>query len=120
MPVNGSAVWHEPAEGEPADLLGVGYPAIDQDSGRAYLGCARLPYLSLGAAVRIRNECTGLSAMLPVTSEGAVARHFCDRCLNCGTSPKGRVADLTIAAFVALGGNLEEGCFNATLMTLPV
>jgi hypothetical protein len=25
------------------------------------------------------------------------------------------VADLTMAAFVELGGNLEDGCFNATL-----
>ena len=42
-------------------------------------------------------------------------RQFCDRCVECGTSPKGRVADLTMAAFVELGGNLEDGCFNATL-----
>jgi hypothetical protein len=44
-----------------------------------------------------------------------IARQFCDRCLACATSPKGRVADLTMAAFVELGGNLEDGCFNATL-----
>ena len=35
--------------------------------------------------------------------------------LQCGTSPKGRLADLTMAAFVELGGNLEDGCFNATM-----
>jgi hypothetical protein len=56
--------------------------------------------------------------VLPVTSDGAVAREFCDRCVECGTSPKGRVADLTMAAFVGLGGNLEDGCFNATLATM--
>ena len=53
-----------------------------------------------------------------VTSEGVTARQFCDRCVKCGTSPKGRVADLTVAAFVELGGNLEDGCFNATLTTI--
>ena len=56
--------------------------------------------------------------MLPVTSDGAMAREFCDRCVECGTSPKGRVADLTMTAFVGLGGNLEDGCFNATLTTM--
>jgi hypothetical protein len=119
MPVSGSAVWHEPEE-EPSDLLGLAYPAIEQYDGTpptGGAGCVRLPYLSLGSAVRVRNECVGRMAMLPVTSEGVVARQFCDRCVHCGTSPKGRVADLTMAAFVELGGNLEEGCFNATLTT---
>jgi hypothetical protein len=120
MPVSGSAVWHEPGD-EPSGLLGLGYPAIDAADGTrpaGGTGCARLPYLSLGCAVRVRNECTGRTAMLPVTSESAAARQFCDRCLECGTSPKGRVADLTMAAFAELGGNLEAGCFNATLTTL--
>jgi hypothetical protein len=120
MPVSGSAVWHEPGD-EPPELLGLGYPAIDPESGTQPAdgtGCVRLPYLSLGSAVRIRNECAGRTAMLPVTSDGIMARHFCDRCVQCGTSPKGRVADLTMAAFVELGGNLEEGCFNATLTTM--
>ena len=53
-----------------------------------------------------------------MTSDGSMAREFCDRCVECGTSPKGRVADLTMAAFVGLGGNLEDGCFNATLTTM--
>ena len=37
------------------------------------------------------------------------ARLFNDRCVACGTSPRGRVADLTLASFVALGGELERG-----------
>lgn len=118
MPISGSAVWHEP-ECEPLGLLGLGYPAIDPEGGTQLAGggkgCVRLPYLSLGAAVRIRNECAERTAVLPVTSDGAMAREFCDRCVKCGTSPKGRVADLTMAAFAGLGGNLEDGCFNATL-----
>jgi hypothetical protein len=121
MPISGSAVWHEP-EREPLGLLGVAYPAIDPEGSArpadGGTGCVRLPYLSLGAAVRVRNECAERAAVLPVTSDGAMAREFCDRCVKCGTSPKGRVADLTIAAFVALGGNLEDGCFNATLTTM--
>jgi hypothetical protein len=121
VPVSGSAVWHEP-DGEPPGLLGLAYPAIDPESGtqpaRGGPGCIRLPYLSLGSTVRIRNECANRAAVLPVTSDGAMAREFCDRCVQCGTPPKGRVADLTMAAFVELGGNLEDGCFNATLTTM--
>ena len=45
---------------------------------------------------------------------------FNDRCVTCGTSPRGRVADLTLASFVALGGELERGCFNATIDDWPL
>jgi hypothetical protein len=123
-PISGAAVWHEPGD-EPADLLGVGYAALDPetegeaagpgDAAHQHEPCARLPYLSLGTAVRVRNECADRAAVLPVTSCSASARQFCDRCVKCGTSPRARVADLTMAAFVELGGNLEDGCFNATL-----
>lgn len=130
VPVSGTAVWHEPGE-EPPGLLGVAYPALDPetdcesapaaaephviDPHNAGPGCVRLPYLSVGSAVRIHNECADRMAVLPVTSCGAAARLFCDRCVECGTSPKGRIADLTMTAFVELGGDLEKGCFNATL-----
>jgi hypothetical protein len=123
-PISGAAVWHEPGD-ERADLLGVGYAALDPeteggpagpgDAGHQHEPCARLPYLSLGSAVRVSNECADRAAVLPVTSCSASARQFCDRCVKCGTSPRARVADLTMAAFVELGGNLEDGCFNATL-----
>lgn len=124
--ISGTAVWHEPG-GEPPGLRGVAYPALDpetscDDPGTAPHGvgpgCVRLPYLSVGSAVRIRNECGALDTVLPVTSCGAMSRLFCDRCVECGTSPRGRVADLTMTAFAELGGNLEDGCFNATL-TVP-
>ena len=116
--ISGTAVWHEPDDEVPG-LLGLGYPALAPEDATlpadGGTGCARLPYLSLGSTVRIRNECAGRSAVLPVTSDGALARQFCDRCVECGTSPKGRLADLTMAAFAELGGNLEDGCFNATM-----
>jgi hypothetical protein len=78
-------------------------------------GCVRLPYLSVGSQVKMRNDCAERTRILPVTSCGATARLFCDRCVTCGTSRKGRIADLTMAAFVELGGALEVGCFNATM-----
>jgi hypothetical protein len=78
----------------------------------------RLPFLSVGSLITVRNDCSGLSVPLPVTSCGASARLFCDRCVECSTSPRGRIADLTMAAFVELGGLLEAGCFNASL-TVP-
>jgi hypothetical protein len=111
-----------------ADQQGAGRDGADQDGAdqdrvirrgidphHVGPGCVRLPYLSVGSVVTVHNECSGLSASLPVTSCGASARLFCDRCVECRTSPRGRVADLTMAAFVELGGLLENGCFNAAL-----
>lgn len=128
--ISGTMVWHEPGE-EPPGLLGLAYPALDPETNCEHgqsrresfvidphavgPGCVRLPYLSVGSAVEIHNECSGRGDVLPVTSCGAASRLFCDRCVNCGTSPRGRIADLTVTAFAELGGNLEEGCFNATL-----
>jgi hypothetical protein len=133
-PISGTAVWHEPGE-EPAGLLGLAYPALDPETScertRAAPtcesdlhavdphatgpGCVRLPYLSVGSTLRLRNDCSGRARSLPVTGCGATARLFCDRCVACGTSRKGRIADLTMAAFVELGGDLEAGCFNVTM-----
>jgi hypothetical protein len=122
--ISGSATWHEPFE-EPPGLLGVLYPALDPEAGCAEdpIGggpaprFARLPYLAIGSLLQIRNDCTGSSCQLPVTGCAAIARMFNDRCVTCGTSPRGRVADLTLASFIALGGELERGCFNATIRT---
>lgn len=116
--IAGSAVWHE-ATG-PAGAAGVRYPALDPETAcleqpllRA--GCPRLPYLSVGSLLEVRNECTGRAWVLPVSGCAATAQIFCDRCVTCGTSPRGRVADLPMASFVAMGGDLERGCFNATV-----
>lgn len=116
--ISGAATWHERCEGEEPE--GVSYPAIDPASGCGEEppdgpACSEMPYLAVGSMLQVRNECSGHSRVLPVTSCGAVARLFCDRCLVCGTSPRGRIADLTAASFVTLGGELEQGCFNATI-----
>jgi hypothetical protein len=119
--INGSATWHEPRD-EPPGVLGVGYPAVDPETGCAedaatgvQQGYARMPYLAIGSVLRIRNDCTGSNCLVPVTACASVARMFNDRCVTCGVSPRGRIADLTMATFIALGGELERGCFNATL-----
>lgn len=118
---SGSATWHEPAE--PAEeRRGLAYPAIDPAAGCAEAalsdpGTPDLPYLAVGSMLLVRNECAGAARLLPVTGCGTVARLFHDRCMTCGTSPRGRVADLTLASFVELGGDLERGCFNATIAT---
>jgi hypothetical protein len=122
--ISGSATWHEP-DGEPPGVLGVAYPALDPEAGCAEDavpgrtgrtgGYARMPYLAVGSALLVRNDCNSASCVLPVTGCAAIARLFNDRCVTCGTSPRGRVADLTEASFVALGGELEMGCFNVTI-----
>ena len=116
--ISGSATWHEPTD-EPPGILGLAYPALDPEvrcaEGPGTPANIRLPYLSIGSVLLVRNDCTGSSCSLPVTSCAAVARLFNDRCVTCGTSPRSRVADLTQASFVALGGELELGCFNATI-----
>jgi hypothetical protein len=117
--ISGSATWHERA-GEPPGVLGVAYPALDPATGCAEDAArghphARMPYLAVGSVLLVRNDCNGASCALPVTGCAAVARLFNDRCVTCGTSPRGRVADLTEASFVALGGELDKGCFNATI-----
>ena len=107
-----------PGAGEPGHHAGAA-PHADQfavDPHEVGPGCVQLPYLSIGSLVQIRNDCAQRSRELPVTSCGAAARLFCDRCVTCGTSPRGRVADLTMSAFVDLGGDLDRGCFNATIM----
>jgi hypothetical protein len=119
--ISGSATWHEP-HNEPPGILGVDYPALDPETGcaedvadRARRSYARMPYLAIGSVLRVRNDCTGADCLIPVTGCASISRLFNDRCVTCGTSPRGRIADLTLASFVALGGELERGCFNATI-----
>jgi hypothetical protein len=119
--ISGSVTWHEPRD-EPPGILGLAYPALDPDTGCAedqasggQQRYARMPYLAIGSVLRVRNDCTGRDCLVPVTGCAPVARLFNDRCVTCGTSPRGRIAELTMASFIALGGELERGCFNATI-----
>lgn len=114
---HGSVTWRETAPGD--GMRGLAYPAIDPATaaGVACDGTGRpyLPYLSVGSEPSVRNVCTGLAARLPVVACAATAPLFHDRCLACGTSPRGRLAELTPVAFAELGGELDAGCFNATV-----
>lgn len=126
MRVPGTVSWYDPVLGRATDrdpagaLVGLAYPALERaaDCGPACdraTACAPLPLLSIGASVRLVNECAGVGAVLPVVACGAAASRFCDRCAACDSPASGRVAELTLAAFAALGGRPEAGCFNATL-----
>lgn len=110
--------WWDPAAVD--DRGGAAYPALDPAGDGAECqgpppSCVRLPYLSLGSRLRVRNECRDVVGTVPVTACGCVARRFCDRCTECGPSPRGRLAELSPVHFAALGGELSRGCFNGTV-----
>lgn len=128
--LHGTATWFDPVglgseyesgpEAPTAGAGGAAYPAVDAegDAGGcpdAPAGCVPLPFLSLGSDLLVRNECSGRAGVLPVIECGCAAARFCDRCVECGTSPRGRVVELTPAAFAGLGGDLEAGCFNTVV-----
>lgn len=112
----GTATWYD----HPDDMRGAAYAALDPygDAGGCGAGpaAATLPYLSLGNEVHVRNECTGQDARVPIVECGCMAARFCDRCVRCGTSARGRIMELTKSAFVDLGGDLDAGCFNVTVL----
>lgn len=114
---SGTVVWGDPfEENVTGGRRAVAYPMLERsDSGcdDSGVSCAPLPYLSLGSMLTVRNLCTERAAVLPITVCGCVAGRFCDRCVECGTSPRGRIAELSMESFVELGGDLDKGCFNA-------
>ncbi|REE97451.1 hypothetical protein DFJ69_2923 [Thermomonospora umbrina] len=102
------------------DLRGAAYPAVDPEGHAggcvdAPEGCAPLPYLSCGSALVVHNQCADRTALVPIVECGCVAARYCDRCVECGTSPRGRIVELTPLSFVELGGDLDAACFNVTL-----
>ncbi|MEU8194427.1 hypothetical protein AB0C10_11680 [Microbispora amethystogenes] len=108
--VAGTAVWADlPEDGAAYPMLEPGDTGCD-DAG---VSCAGLPYLALGSLLRVRNVCDGRADTLPIVACGCLAGRFCDRCLECGTSPRGRIVELSASSYVALGGDLTKGCFNA-------
>jgi hypothetical protein len=111
--LRGTATWYDNAGGE----RGAAYPALDPHGDGGGCGAGResgLPYLSMACEVHVHNDCTGRGQRLPVIECGCLAARFRDRCVRCGTSPRGRILELTRAAFVDLGGDLDAGCFNVT------
>ncbi len=111
--LRGTATWYD----HPGGAYGAAYPALDSegDAGGCGTGPAtRLPYLSMASELHIRNDCSGRGAQIPVIECGCLAARFSDRCVRCGTSPRGRIVELTRTAFVDLGGDLDAGCFNVT------
>ncbi|GAA3212403.1 hypothetical protein GCM10010468_31720 [Actinocorallia longicatena] len=112
--VRGTATWFSGAG------RGAAYPRVDRwgDAGGcadAPQPCAPVPFLSVGSAMKVRNDCTRRSADVIVLECGCAGARFCDRCVECGTSPRGRIIELTPASFVDLGGDLADGCFNVTV-----
>jgi hypothetical protein len=111
--LRGTATWYDGPGG-----YGAAYPALDAygDAGGCGTGPASpLPYLSIASELDVRSDCTGRGLRVPVIECGCLAARFCDRCVQCGTSPRGRIVELTRTAFVDLGGDLDAGCFNATV-----
>nr|WP_197285840.1 hypothetical protein [Nocardiopsis sp. NRRL B-16309] len=122
--VSGIATWYDPAWGRATHLdprarvHGVAYPALDRvghDGCDRRTPCAPLPLLSTGATLRLRNDCTRAATVVPVIDCAAADSWLCDLCPSCGGQGAGRIASLTMTGFVALGGRLEDGCFNATI-----
>lgn len=134
--VEGSVTWYDPAMGRSpfadpiAASAGAAYPALDSasDCGRVCdrgRSCAPLPLMSVGTVLHLRNLCGGDgagedTAAVPVESCAAMASYFCDRCGTCPDSSGvwGRIAELTLASYIALGGIPEAGCLTARL-TFP-
>ncbi|MEV7968315.1 hypothetical protein AB0O34_20375 [Sphaerisporangium sp. NPDC088356] len=111
--ISGAAAWSDAFDDGEA---GVAYPMLERtDSGceDAGISCTGLPYLALGSMLYVGNVCEGRALVLPIIACGCVAGRFCDRCVECGTSPRGRIVELSPVSFVELGGDLAKGCFNA-------
>ena len=98
--ISGSATWHEPPS-RAMTPRGVAYPGARpggppaREQPLAGPPCPPLPYLSVGSLLGGPQRVHRAAPVLPVTGCAPVARLLHDRCVTCGTSPRGRVADLT-------------------------
>ncbi|TDD12807.1 hypothetical protein E1292_00675 [Nonomuraea deserti] len=113
--ISGTATWSDTFDEEER---GAAYPMLERaDTGCAQAGvsCAGLPYLSVGSLLRVTNVCSKRAADVPVVACGCLAGRFCDRCVECDTSPRGRIVELSPFSYVELGGDLVKGCFNAQI-----
>jgi hypothetical protein len=113
--ISGTATWSDTFDQEER---GAAYPMLERtDTGcpDVSASCAGLPYLAIGSLLQVRNHCSKRSANVPVVACGCVAGRFCDRCVECDTSPRGRIVELSPFSYVELGGDLVKGCFNAQI-----
>ncbi|MEU4231955.1 hypothetical protein AB0F17_47325 [Nonomuraea sp. NPDC026600] len=113
--ISGTATWSDVFDEEDR---GAAYPMVERsDVGcpDAEVSCVGLPYLAIGSMLQVRNACTDRSANVPIVACGCVAGRFCDRCVECDTSPRGRIVELSPFSYVELGGDLAKGCFNAQI-----
>ncbi|MEV0160286.1 hypothetical protein [Nonomuraea fuscirosea] len=113
--IAGTATWSDTFDEEER---GAAYPMLERtDTGcpKTGVSCAGLPYLAVGSLLQVRNVCSNRSANVPVVACGCMAGRFCDRCVECDTSPRGRIAELSPSSYVELGGELIKGCFNAQI-----
>lgn len=114
--LGGTVTWFDPGPGGAA--RGAAYPAVARDDcGDACdrVRASALPVLALGSRISLRNECTGMRAAMHVVGCASAGSRFTDRCVTCGTSPRGRLAELTALSYVDMGGELDQGCFNASI-----
>nr|WP_157248512.1 hypothetical protein [Nonomuraea typhae] len=113
--ISGTATW---ADAFDEDERGAAYPMLERSDAScpdSAVSCIGLPYLSIGSLVQVKNLCSERSANVPIVACGCLAGRFCDRCVECGTSPRGRIIELSPSSFVELGGELTKGCFNAQI-----
>jgi hypothetical protein len=113
--ISGTAVWSDAFD---EDEAGVAYPMLERSDTRCDkvgVSCAGLPYLSLGSALHVHNLCADRAAILPIVACGCLTGRFCDRCVECDTSPRGRTLELSPVSYVELGGELTKGCFNVRI-----
>jgi len=113
--ISGTATWSDAFDEEDR---GAAYPMVERSDvgcSDAEVSCVGLPYLAIGSMLQVRNACTDRSANVPIVACGCVAGRFCDRCVECDTSPRGRIVELSPFSYVELGGDLVKGCFNAQI-----
>lgn len=111
--VSGTAVWSDAFD---EDERAAAYPMVERSDVRcveAEVSCVGLPYLAIGSLLHVHNLCSDRVSNVTITACGCVAGRFYDRCVECDTGSRGRIVELSPAAFVELGGELVNGCFNA-------
>lgn len=126
--VAGLVTWFDPILGRSAlaDPLavtaGAAYPALDSagDCGERcdrVRGCAPLPLLSIGMTLRlspVAEQDPPPPVDVPIVCCGSQAGYFCDAEPDIPAG-RGRIAELTLASFLAMGGSPLRGGLGARM-----